>query len=48
MRESKILEYKTRVNELFLNDKNFVAVNENIIAKKEFDKYMEENENERE
>ena len=48
MRESKILEYKTRVNELFLNDKNFVAVNENIIAKKEFDKYMEENDNERE
>lgn len=48
MRESKILEYKTRVNELFLNDKNFVAVNENIIAKKEFDKYMEENDDERE
>lgn len=48
MRESKILEYKTRVNELFLNDKNFVAVNENIIAKEEFDKYMEENDNERE
>lgn len=33
------IEYKTRINELFYNDKDFKALSEEEIAKKEFDNY---------
>lgn len=39
MRESKLLEYKSRVNELFLNDNDFKALNEEELAKKEYEDY---------
>lgn len=40
LRESKLLEYKTRVNELFINDKEFKALNEEELAKQEYEDYQ--------
>lgn len=42
LNESQTLEYKFRVNSEFLNDKTFVAISDEEIAKKEFEKYEKE------
>lgn len=39
MKESRLLEYKTRVNELFLSDTTFTPLSEEEIAKNEYEKY---------
>lgn len=44
IKESEILEFKYNINRLFNNDKEFVAIPEEELAKREYEKYEKEKE----